>query len=310
MKSSLSVEPLGKSRANHASKQLGQIRLGLPVGDGQQSERFLTYGSFNRFDPFEGEVNDPQSLHKYTYAHSDPINNVDPSGLFSLGQSIAVGGITGGLAGLTLGALAGARESGEFLSFKTLEYGFYGLIAGAASGAAVGGATFLAAPAVARLLPSGIRLALSGNHPSFVTTFGVGVVAGLGASAAGTPQATAAVSAITSGGLSGGVFYLSATKEGVGLVESVLGGPFKEWFTTRKLWKNFRGRTVTPRGIPRAFGAWGLMFTAGFAVGYTGGELTQGLTNVFISIAENGLDAKVAADNRLTEQQAEALLDA
>ncbi len=42
-------------------------------------------GRFNRADPFEGDNYDPQSLHKYAYAHSDPINNVDPSGEMIVG---------------------------------------------------------------------------------------------------------------------------------------------------------------------------------------------------------------------------------
>jgi hypothetical protein len=42
-------------------------------------------GRFNRLDPFFGNLNDPQSLHKYLYAHADPVNGIDPNGLFSLG---------------------------------------------------------------------------------------------------------------------------------------------------------------------------------------------------------------------------------
>jgi len=40
-------------------------------------------GRFNRVDPFTGNNVDPQSLHKYNYAHNNPINGIDPSG-FSL----------------------------------------------------------------------------------------------------------------------------------------------------------------------------------------------------------------------------------
>ena len=47
-------------------------------------------GRFNRVDPFNGNNEDPQSLHKYTYAHDDPIGNLDPSGEISLSQTIAV----------------------------------------------------------------------------------------------------------------------------------------------------------------------------------------------------------------------------
>jgi RHS repeat-associated protein len=37
-------------------------------------------GRFNRIDPFAGNNKDPQSLHKYLYAHCNPINRIDPAG--------------------------------------------------------------------------------------------------------------------------------------------------------------------------------------------------------------------------------------
>ena len=37
-------------------------------------------------DPFAGNTQDPISLHKYLYAHSNPINTLDPTGLFSLSE--------------------------------------------------------------------------------------------------------------------------------------------------------------------------------------------------------------------------------
>jgi RHS repeat-associated protein len=37
-------------------------------------------GRFNRMDPFTGNQQDPQSLHKYLYCHANPVNGVDPSG--------------------------------------------------------------------------------------------------------------------------------------------------------------------------------------------------------------------------------------
>ncbi len=41
-------------------------------------------GRFNRMDPFRGNTEDPQSLHKYVYAHANPVNNTDPTGKFTL----------------------------------------------------------------------------------------------------------------------------------------------------------------------------------------------------------------------------------
>ena len=64
---------------------------------GQQYLRARWYdpatGRFNRLDPFFGNLQDPQSLHKYLYVHGDPVQGVDPSGEFSLSGSVASMGI-------------------------------------------------------------------------------------------------------------------------------------------------------------------------------------------------------------------------
>jgi RHS repeat-associated protein len=39
-------------------------------------------GRFNRMDPFSGNSQDPQSLHKYLYCHANPVNAIDPTGMF------------------------------------------------------------------------------------------------------------------------------------------------------------------------------------------------------------------------------------
>ena len=38
-------------------------------------------GRFNRLDPFAGNIQDPLSLHKYLYAHANPVMGIDPTGL-------------------------------------------------------------------------------------------------------------------------------------------------------------------------------------------------------------------------------------
>jgi RHS repeat-associated protein len=42
-------------------------------------------GRFTQMDQFAGVQSDPQSLHKYLYAHANPVMNVDPSGEIALG---------------------------------------------------------------------------------------------------------------------------------------------------------------------------------------------------------------------------------
>jgi RHS repeat-associated protein len=41
-------------------------------------------GRFNRMDPFTGNRGEPASLHKYAYGSLDPVNLIDPTGMYSL----------------------------------------------------------------------------------------------------------------------------------------------------------------------------------------------------------------------------------
>lgn len=54
---------------------------------------FAPLGRFTTMDTFEGENEDPLSLHKYLYARDDPANEVDPSGnaAFSPAEAAAIG---------------------------------------------------------------------------------------------------------------------------------------------------------------------------------------------------------------------------
>lgn len=98
----------GAVTANYAYDAYGKMLGGNPgVTDGKTSATDLLYageqfdpglqmeylraryydqdnGRFNRLDPFAGNSEDPQSLHKYAYCHADPVNGIDPSGEFLL----------------------------------------------------------------------------------------------------------------------------------------------------------------------------------------------------------------------------------
>ncbi len=56
-------------------------------------------GTWLQKDPYEGRIYEPMTLHKYSYAHLDPINNYDPDGR---AVQIAVGGYGVYVAGGTL----------------------------------------------------------------------------------------------------------------------------------------------------------------------------------------------------------------
>lgn len=57
-------------------------------------------GQFNQIDQFSGDKESPQSLSKYSYAHLDPVNGVDPSGNFTLVEVASLASIR-----ITLGVL-------------------------------------------------------------------------------------------------------------------------------------------------------------------------------------------------------------
>jgi RHS repeat-associated protein len=143
---------------------------------GQQYLRTRYYdpatGRFNRLDPFFGNLNDPQSLHKYLYTHADPINRIDPSGLMSLGGAMMAGAIAGGLAGMSSGAVYGgyrsAQKHGTIWGIDTLKYAILGGVGGAALGTLVASGGWLAYHgALLQTLSSGS----SWTYTKFFTSF-------------------------------------------------------------------------------------------------------------------------------------------
>ncbi|MDR2346731.1 MAG: RHS repeat-associated core domain-containing protein [Planctomycetaceae bacterium] len=78
-----------------------------------------TTGRFNRLDPFFGNISDPLSLHKYAYASGDPINIIDPYGLFGVSASLGNIAMVTAIAGISATTLVGIHNSfihkGNFL---------------------------------------------------------------------------------------------------------------------------------------------------------------------------------------------------
>jgi RHS repeat-associated protein len=68
-------------------------------------------GRFNVRDFYGGNLLEPSSLHKYGYAYNDPINGIDPSGLFSIKESITGLAILSAL--VTAGAIYFMGKSGS-----------------------------------------------------------------------------------------------------------------------------------------------------------------------------------------------------
>lgn len=67
-------------------------------------------GRFNRPDPYAGSLESPLSLHKYAFGHGDPVNNVDPRGLWSLSNVLSALGIRGTTRGAKVIAVYNAYD--------------------------------------------------------------------------------------------------------------------------------------------------------------------------------------------------------
>ncbi|HEU0049702.1 MAG TPA: RHS repeat-associated core domain-containing protein, partial [Nitrososphaera sp.] len=112
-------------------------------------------GRFVSADSFEGNTYDPISLHKYLYADADPANQIDPSGHFSLINTIVMSSIIGAISGFGIGLITG---------------GLKGAVRGAIQGAILG--------ALVPLTGAGVGAALLGSAARGVLIVGWGV--GLG----------------------------------------------------------------------------------------------------------------------------------
>ena len=77
-------------------------------------------GRFVTMDSFAGWNRDPYSLHKYLYAHANPVNMVDPSGHMSSYAEITVAGsIIGAMSGIYVYHVTHAPEERDALGYVT-----------------------------------------------------------------------------------------------------------------------------------------------------------------------------------------------
>ena len=90
-------------------------------------------GRFNRTDPFAGNPQDPQSLHKYLYCHANPINSIDPSGMmlgsfgFSLGEVLFVSAIMATLSGMVTYNYTGSVKAAVIVGASAFVLSFVAL---------------------------------------------------------------------------------------------------------------------------------------------------------------------------------------
>ena len=84
-------------------------------------------GQFTTLDPYAGNLHDPQSLHKYAYCHTDPVNGIDPSGEFTVGEILTVSSISSAI-GLVMGATYGLLKTRSF--WGAAKYAAWGAVSG------------------------------------------------------------------------------------------------------------------------------------------------------------------------------------
>ena len=141
-------------------------------------------GLFNQVDPYSGNLQDPQSLHKYLYCHANPVNGVDPTGReFSLTGMLITASISGLLSSTLVGTYGYAKGWSARQIAKMAGYAFltgavagafaYGAAAAIAAGAVGAGATAGEAAAVGWTSvgliggPTSVGLSIANVHEAF-----------------------------------------------------------------------------------------------------------------------------------------------
>jgi hypothetical protein len=129
---------------------------------------------FNQMDSFDGNCEDPQSIHKYLYCDSEPINAIDPTGNFEftlVGQTFTIT-VQTVLTTLVYSALNGAAIGGAIGAADAAFGGqnFLGILSEAGKGALWGAilGPFGRVRAIAGVLAMiGAAAGLAGSYDSF-----------------------------------------------------------------------------------------------------------------------------------------------
>ncbi|MBI3302324.1 MAG: hypothetical protein HYZ72_09665, partial [Deltaproteobacteria bacterium] len=66
-------------------------------------------GRFRTMDPHPGTRTLPLTLHKYLYGNASPVDNVDPSGLFTLSEAAIIVAVVGVITGLAVSQFTGTK---------------------------------------------------------------------------------------------------------------------------------------------------------------------------------------------------------
>jgi len=69
---------------------------------------------FHNMDTFEGRNGEPLTLHKYLYAHSNPVMGIDPSGNFTLVQALATTVVVGTLTAIAVPSIKAIQAGEDF----------------------------------------------------------------------------------------------------------------------------------------------------------------------------------------------------
>ena len=119
-------------------------------------------GTFISMDAYSGSIDDPTSLHKYLYAHANPVSNSDPSGYSTLADMNASMGIQGILSNI-------ATPNGKALFDAVM--GVFGFAGDVISTIQEGKEQGLSAEDIAANVAAGLLTSLVTNFSCLITSF-------------------------------------------------------------------------------------------------------------------------------------------